>query len=326
MTEEPAPPTPPSPPPPARSGGGGGGGGGNDPDGPYANRRRIWVTLAWTFAGSVVAQFAVLAYLSALGHGVEEMQDGLAALSPFSLAAVIGLNQALSYLIPGAVAAYTLYGSAWLREVRAAPGPLWWQIPLGLVVLAACLPLTAALAAVNAGVELAEWQSGVESNVAEVLARLISAEGAGGLAVALFVVGVLPALGEELVFRGLLQPAFVRATGSVHVGVWVTALAFGLVHFQFAGLLPRVFLGAVLGFLVAYSGRLWVAVAAHFLFNGAQVVALRLGYIEADASAAAAQRVATWQLAAAFVVAGAALYVLLPRLRPAPPRRAPTEP
>ena len=54
----------------------------------------------------------------------------------------------------------------------------------------------------------------------------------------------------------------------------VVSLIFSAVHFSFFGFLPRLFLGAVLGLLYHYSGRLWLSILAHFINNAFAVSVL----------------------------------------------------
>ena len=285
-------------------------------------RRRVWVTLAFVMLGTFAAQLALIAWLLAIGYGFDELQRGLPPdLRPWQLLVSLALIQALSYLLPGVLAARSLFGGAWVGETRlAAPAPV--KVLIAVLIFAACLPFVGYLAQVNAGLEIGEWAGEIEGDVAAVLSGIITETSPAQFALVLVAVGLLPALGEELVFRGLLQPGFIRMTGSAHAGIWLTAAFFGLVHLQFAGLLPRVFLGAVLGFLVHRSGRLWLPIVAHALFNGAQAVAARLGALEVapDAAAGAASAaegpaLLAWGLASA-AFAAAALRYGLPYLGP----------
>ena len=79
---------------------------------------------------------------------------------------------------------------------------------------------------------------------------------------------VLPALCEEFFFRGVLQIQLAKATRNVHVAIWVTALLFALTHMQVYGMLPRLFMGALLGYTLIWSGTIWAPVLLHMLYNG----------------------------------------------------------
>lgn len=104
---------------------------------------------------------------------------------------------------------------------------------------------------------------------------------------AFFIIAVIPAVGEELFFRGLLQPLLGKKIGNMHVAIWLTALIFSAFHFQFYGLVPRLFLGAVFGYLYFWSGNLWMPVLGHFINNGLSLLMLFLfqqGVTDFDAS------------------------------------------
>ncbi|MBM3177420.1 MAG: CPBP family intramembrane metalloprotease [Bacteroidetes bacterium] len=101
-------------------------------------------------------------------------------------------------------------------------------------------------------------------------------KGTGDFLFGMLVIAILPAIGEELAFRGLLQPALNRISGNIHLAVWITAIIFSSFHFQFLGFIPRMLLGALFGYLYAWSGNLWMPIAAHFVNNGLGVLMLYL--------------------------------------------------
>ena len=88
----------------------------------------------------------------------------------------------------------------------------------------------------------------------------------------IFLIAILPAIGEELIFRGVLQNIFVRWTGSIHAGILITGLLFSFIHFQFYGFFPRALLGILFGYLLYWSGSIWVPVFAHFTNNAMSVI------------------------------------------------------
>ena len=103
--------------------------------------------------------------------------------------------------------------------------------------------------------------------------------------VGLIVIAVIPAIGEEFLFRGLLQNMFARGFGNHHAAIWLTALLFGAFHFQFYGVFPRMLLGVLFGYLYYWSGHLSLAMIGHFINNGFTLVTLYLysvGIIDYD--------------------------------------------
>jgi membrane protease YdiL (CAAX protease family) len=83
----------------------------------------------------------------------------------------------------------------------------------------------------------------------------------------LFVVAILPAIGEELIFRGAFQKLFSQLFKNKHIGIWLAAALFSAIHLQFYGFIPRMLLGAIFGYLLYWSGSLWVPIWAHFVNN-----------------------------------------------------------
>lgn len=96
----------------------------------------------------------------------------------------------------------------------------------------------------------------------------------------LLVIGVLAGIGEEVLFRGVLQPKLQFYTGNPHLGIWLAAFIFSAIHLQFYGFLPRMFLGAVFGYLYFYSGSLVYPIVAHILNNSFTVVMLYLNSLD----------------------------------------------
>jgi membrane protease YdiL (CAAX protease family) len=92
----------------------------------------------------------------------------------------------------------------------------------------------------------------------------------------ILVIGVFAGVGEELFFRGLIQPKMQVYFKSAHWGIWITAIIFSAIHVQFYGFLPRVFLGALFGYMYHYSGSLLYPIIAHIFNNSLTVVIVYL--------------------------------------------------
>lgn len=135
----------------------------------------------------------------------------------------------------------------------------------------------------NANIEFPGWMSGfgrwakeTEDMAAALIKSITSNLSPLAFLFTFVVVAILPAIGEELVFRGLMQRELHRAVKNPHVAIWTTAILFSAFHFQFLGFLPRMFIGAFLGYLYYWSGNLWIPILAHFFNNGLQLVGLYL--------------------------------------------------
>lgn len=114
---------------------------------------------------------------------------------------------------------------------------------------------------------LSQWMQGSEEAVNKTIYRFLDTRGLPPLLFNLLLMVVLPALGEEMLFRGSLQPMLQRWLGKPHAAVWLTAFLFSAMHLQFLTFFPRLFLGALLGYLLLYGKSLWYPIAGHFINN-----------------------------------------------------------
>jgi uncharacterized protein len=130
-----------------------------------------------------------------------------------------------------------------------------------------------------------KWAKSTEQQLARLTEFLTKFDSVGQLILAMVVIAILPAIGEEIVFRGMIQNDFHRATGNIHISIWVSAILFSAIHLQFYGFVPRVLLGALFGYLYYWSGDLVMAIVAHFVNNGFTVLAMyfyQRGAIDVD--------------------------------------------
>lgn len=122
------------------------------------------------------------------------------------------------------------------------------------------------------GVE--QWMKSAEEQAAQLTEAFLKVEGVGGLLFNLFMIALLPAIGEELLFRGVIQRIFTNMTKNHHWGIWISAILFSSLHLQFYGFVPRMLLGVAFGYLLLWSGSMWLPIVAHFLNNALAVLAL----------------------------------------------------
>ncbi|MFT6149733.1 MAG: membrane protease YdiL (CAAX protease family) [Saprospiraceae bacterium] len=135
---------------------------------------------------------------------------------------------------------------------------------------------------INQQIPLTEAMIKSEEMAAEMTKNLLILDSRWELVITLFAVAVTPAIGEELMFRGILQPTFEKLFKNGHVAVWLSAILFSAIHFQMQGFIPRMFLGAILGYFYLWSRNLWIPILAHFVFNGSQVLGKYFNKIEIE--------------------------------------------
>lgn len=111
-----------------------------------------------------------------------------------------------------------------------------------------------------------------EESAQRVVALLFTDKSVLGLVTNLLVIAVVAGLVEELFFRGCLQQIIKKISKNSHAAVWITAIIFSAIHFQFLGFIPRIILGAVLGYLFEWTRNLWVPIIVHTINNAISVI------------------------------------------------------
>jgi hypothetical protein len=122
-----------------------------------------------------------------------------------------------------------------------------------------------------------------EERAAEVTKAFLVMNGIGDLIINLIIIAIIPAIGEELLFRGVLQRQINIWSKNGHLAVWIAAFVFSAIHLQFYGFLPRLILGALFGYFYLWSNNLWVPIIAHFINNASAVmISYYMGSPETD--------------------------------------------
>ena len=154
----------------------------------------------------------------------------------------------------------------------------WWLIFLGVAVMFVSIPFTSQLTLWNenmsfgsAFAKLEAYLKSMEETARAATEKMLNVDTFGGLLLNLLIIALIPALGEEMTFRGVLQQSLTRKMNP-HVSIWLSAAIFSFIHFQFYGFLPRMFLGVLLGYMFHITGSLWTSIAMHFVNNGTAVM------------------------------------------------------
>ena len=151
-----------------------------------------------------------------------------------------------------------------------------------LVVLAfylVSLPAMNWLVDFNQSVRLPSWMSGLEQamrtmedSAADATEQLLDIHTLWQFLSSVFVIGIMAGLSEEMLFRGAMQRTMQDSRLNTHAVVWITAIVFSAFHMQFFGFIPRMVLGAWLGYLLVWTRSLWAPIIAHTLNNSTVVV------------------------------------------------------
>lgn len=131
---------------------------------------------------------------------------------------------------------------------------------------------------------LEEQMKAMEERGAELTEDFLGVTTLGGFLANLIVLAIIPAVGEELLFRGIIQRSVTNVSKNAHIGIWTAAILFSAIHMQFYGFLPRMLLGALFGYFLFWSRSILVPMTCHF-FNNAIIVCISYFYgIETNAA------------------------------------------
>lgn len=148
-------------------------------------------------------------------------------------------------------------------------------IIVAIVTMICAVPAINLLADLNSRVVLPECMASLEAMfraqedaAAQLTERFLQADNFGVLLINIGLMALLPALAEEVSFRGTLQ----QILGNRHVAIWLTAIVFSAIHMQFYGFIPRMLMGAMFGYVFVWTGNLWIPILMHATNNTIAVI------------------------------------------------------
>lgn len=196
------------------------------------------------------------------------ISQGITSLGAFFIMPLIFMRKFLKYS---------------LSDFFSTPSPIAQPLIMTMIITFSFMVVNSIVVEWNQDLELPEFLSWFESQAKSKEAQLqqmteylTNFSGFMQFLVGLIVIALIPAIGEEFLFRGLLQNMFTRGFGNPHIAIWLTALLFGAFHFQFYGVFPRMLLGVLFGYLYYWSGHLSLAMIGHFINNAFTLVTLYL--------------------------------------------------
>ena len=142
-------------------------------------------------------------------------------------------------------------------------------ILVGIVLIG--LILSAALSELNAMIplskSLAQSFKAMEDEYDKQVFAIANMKTVQDYIMSLIIIALLPAIFEEMLFRGCLQPVMINITKNVFAGILLTGILFSALHGSFYGFLPRLALGLILGYIFYFSKNLWLSIIFHFFNN-----------------------------------------------------------
>lgn len=229
---------------------------------------RLFILLALIIIGLILGTVVGLAYVFITKSNPQDLN---------SLRFMQISSQLFTFVFPPIAYAFLVkekpVNALGLKNVKI----LWFLI--GTAMIFAIMPLNSILAEWNAGLKLPESLSALEQmmkqmqeSASAMIEKFVSVDTIGGLMLNLFMIAGLAALGEELLFRSIIQTSLIKICKNAHVGILIASAIFSFIHLEFYGFVPRLILGMLLGYMFYFSGSIWIPMLMHFLNNGTVVL------------------------------------------------------
>ena len=221
---------------------------------------RLLVLLCMMVLGLVIATLAL---------AVVRKQDMMLILTAQDL---------LVFILPAVAAMAILYRRPF-HAMALDRAPSWKALLVVLAFYILSIPAMNWLVTANEAMSLPaslssleHWMRTMEDSAAETTKQILDIHTVGELIACVLVVGVMAGLSEEMLFRGAMLRMMQDSRLGKHVVVWIVAIIFSAFHMQFYGFFPRLVLGLWLGYLLVWTGSLWVPIIAHTLNNSTVVI------------------------------------------------------
>jgi membrane protease YdiL (CAAX protease family) len=254
---------------------------------------RVFIWLLILFFGIGLGQVASVGVLMGLGYDIQSLSSMDFTSDKSAVRLMAFSNQVFSFLIPSIFLGFVLFKEKWLAFTGLKLDPSFPNnkalssknlLIAGLIILCSW-PLTQFLYLVNMEIPMPEALLSMENSTNGLIEQMLQIGSIPELIFVVLIMALTPAIGEELMFRGLFQRILNYNNLNVHLTVILSAIIFSTIHMQFQGFIPRFFLGLILGYFLAFGGSLWISIFAHFIFNGTQVVAAYVAKDQMDLAA-----------------------------------------
>lgn len=221
------------------------------------------------------------------------------------------------FLLPPIILGYLFTGNS-ISYLQFDVTPRLRSVFLSVIIVIAALPAINFFAEFNSQLfdylfTENNWMKMKEEELLEVTEALLNVDSVGGMLFNLFMIAVIPAFGEELLFRGVLQKIFIKWTKNIHIGIIISAILFSALHLQFYGFFPRLMIGIFFGYLLVWTGSIWIPIIAHFINNASVILFTYLadmGHVSEDIDTIGSDDSTILYSVASIVVISVLIYLL----------------
>ncbi|WP_428657099.1 lysostaphin resistance A-like protein [Runella sp.] len=279
----------------------------------------LGLVLLGTSIGNIIATIIIITLASSFGGpDLEQLSMMLQEPGQFPhawwyLMIFHSISHSFTFLIPGVI--YWRWSEQHkVEEFVSRPLPAFSVWAMVLLSMLAFLPLNSWIIEWNSHLHLPEglqrlenWMRHKEDELAVMTQFMTDFNSWPKFFIALCVTAIIPSVGEEVLFRGIIQRKIFHKTRDIHSAVWLTAVLFSTIHLQFYGFVPRMLLGAMMGYMYFWTRNLWAPIFAHFINNGLTVLIIFLSHRKVLDVEISTESSVTWVGAGVSLVLTAAL-------------------
>ena len=234
------------------------------------------ICVGFFLLGNLICGGLIIVLAKMQGLDFTELLGNLNENSPIGsrnfIRAVLFFNHLFSFILPAIATVILVYKKLSINYLKLDKIPNLALIARSFLLLVVSVPLVQYSYLLNKMLPLPQWMRGAEQDTDRMLAAIITKEHWYEAVINVVLIGVIPAIGEELVFRGILQQQIQRLLKNEHVTVWLSAAIFSAIHMQFEGFFARMILGALLGYVFIWTRNLWLPMIIHLLNNSLQII------------------------------------------------------
>lgn len=229
---------------------------------------QLFFFLFLSFLGYVLAILSILSFVD-----IQTIEQSAAAMR-----LMMAIQSICLFLIPASAFAFFCHSDS-KQYFSPVQSQSFLFCLLAILLIIVIQPLISSISYYNqqlvlpdAFASLENWMKTSENNAEKSLTLLLSDKSIGSLVLNILVLGFVAGITEEVFFRGCMQQIFAKITSNRHLAIWITAFIFSAIHFQFYGFVPRLLLGALLGYLFVWSGNIIIPIVVHICHNSIAVI------------------------------------------------------
>lgn len=232
----------------------------------------LFLALLGTFIAGILVQF--IGQITGMDYmeTVQGLTENSVSKEKNFIKIALCISHSCTFILPSLAFLWLTYKKDWRQPIQLQQAPKFIPSIVAALLLLIAFPLVQFIFSLNKQLPIPQWAIDQENLINNTIQQLLLVNAPSELFFNLFTIALLPAIGEELLFRGIVQQNIEKVAKNSHTAIWLTALIFSFIHFQFQGFFPRVFLGAGLGYLFVWTRNLWIPMIAHLAYNGGQIL------------------------------------------------------